>query len=211
MTQFPAQWHHLAVEDSLNSLSYPPRFTSCSFPSPFCKRFLSGHFFGFTNILRQQSQCGSPSIFYFSPSSSTHSQFLPHTFTTCLSLSVPLPPSLLSVRHWQLRSSGALRGAEKTKIWFSGSDLDFLQIGWKIRRSFYSYTTHFPCNCKPWLQTTGVAAISTNVPSVTRRLCVFYLKPWIVGEHNVLNIGPRETDVKCRMGKGGNKGTMQCI
>lgn len=78
------------------------------------------------------------------PLSSSLSQFLPHTFTACLSLSVPLPLSLLSVRHWQLRSSGALRGAEKTKIWFSGSDLDFLQIGWKIRRSFYSYTTHFP-------------------------------------------------------------------
>lgn len=61
---------------------------------------------------------------------------------------------------------------------------------------------HFPCNCKPWLQTTGVAAISTNVPSVTRRLYVFYLKPWLVGEHNVLNIGPRETDVKGRMWKG---------
>lgn len=61
---------------------------------------------------------------------------------------------------------------------------------------------HFPCNCKPWLQTTWVAAISTNVPSVTRRLYVFYLKPWLVGEHNVLNIGPRETDVKGRMWKG---------
>lgn len=75
------------------------------------------------------------------------SHFLPPTFPACLSPSVPLPPSLLSfsprlcVRRWQLRSSGALRGAKKTKIWFSGSDLDFLQIGWKIRGSFYSYTT----------------------------------------------------------------------
>lgn len=136
--------------------------------------------------------------------------FLPNTFTACLSPGVPLPPSLLSffhprlcVRRWQLRSSGALRGAEKTKIWFSDSDLDFLQIGWKIRRSFYSYTTQsLPLQLhKPWLQTTGVAAISTNMPSVTRRLCVFYLKPRLVGEHNVLNIGPRETGTKCRMGR----------
>lgn len=109
----------------------------------------------------------------------------------------------LCVRHWQLRSSGALRGAEKTKIWFSDSDLDFLQIGWKIRRSFYSYTTQsLPLQLhKPWLQTTGVAAISTNMPSVTRRLGVFYLKPRLVGEHNVLNIGPWETGTKCRMGR----------
>lgn len=91
----------------------------------------------FTNIIRQHSQCGSTSIFCV----------LPLSLAACLSLSIPPPASLfsfsprLSVRRWQLRSWGALRGAEKTKIWFSGSDLDFLQIGWKIRRSFYSYTT----------------------------------------------------------------------
>lgn len=47
----------------------------------------------------------------------------------------------LSVRHWQLRSWGARRGAEKTKIWFSGHDLDFLKIGWKIRKTIYPYIT----------------------------------------------------------------------
>lgn len=91
----------------------------------------------FTNIIRQHSQCGSKSIFCL----------LPLSLAACLSLSIPTPASLfslsprLSVRRWQLHSWGALRGAGKTKIWFSGSDLDFLQIGWKIRRSLYSYTT----------------------------------------------------------------------
>lgn len=31
MTLFPAQWHHLAVEDSFNSLSYPPCFPPACF------------------------------------------------------------------------------------------------------------------------------------------------------------------------------------
>lgn len=31
MTPFPAQWHHLAVEDSFNSLSYPPCFPPAHF------------------------------------------------------------------------------------------------------------------------------------------------------------------------------------
>lgn len=31
MTPFPAQWHHLAVEDSLNSGSYPPRLPPAHF------------------------------------------------------------------------------------------------------------------------------------------------------------------------------------
>lgn len=119
--------------------------TSCSFLSSLLRSFLPGRLSGFINI-RRHSQCGSASIF-LSPRRSCS-----YLLTARLSLSVPPPPSLpLSlfsffplphcVRRWQLCSSGALRGAEKTKIWFSGSDLDFLQIGWKIRRSFYSYST----------------------------------------------------------------------
>lgn len=66
---------------------------------------------------------------------------------------------------------------------------------------------HFPCNCKPWLQTTGVAAISTNVPSVTRRLYVSYLKPWLVGEHTVPNTDPKKPVRNARQEKEWNKGT----
>lgn len=128
MTPFPAQWHHLAVEDVLNFHSYSSRL-----PPAHSFQRLAGHFSGFINFLRQYSVC------LLVPS------FSPHTFTARLSLSDPPPyASLFTLLHcvhrWQLRSSGALRGAEKTKIWFSGSDLDFLQIGWKIRKSFYSYT-----------------------------------------------------------------------
>lgn len=117
--------------------------TSCSCLSPLWRSFLPGHLSGFINI-RRLSQCASTSI--FPP---------PPTFLLILADCTPLPqcPPLLPrsslsffplphcVRRWQLCSSGALRGAEKTKIWFSGSDLDFLQIGWQIRRSFYSYST----------------------------------------------------------------------
>lgn len=35
-----------------------------------------------------------------------------------------------------LPRSGAVNGAEKTKIWFSGSDLDFLQTGWRTGGAF---------------------------------------------------------------------------
>lgn len=118
--------------------------SSFSLLSPLLRSFLPGHLSGFINI-RRHSQCGSASIFLSLPLSCSH------LLTAHLSLSVPPPPSLAPslsffplphcVRRWQLCSSGALRGAEKTKIWFSGSDLDFLQIGWKIRRSFYSYST----------------------------------------------------------------------
>lgn len=71
----------------------------------------------------------------------------PHASTRVflLLLLPPLFPHLSSC-HWQLCSWGALGrgGREKTKIWFSGSYLDFLQIGWKIRRSVYSYATQYP-------------------------------------------------------------------
>ena len=178
-------------------------------------------------LLRASSLVISPASQTSSDSQCAHSFIFPFFSLIPLSLSLSLPyflpphfplqahPSVflhlprsfsllhprLSVRCWQLRSSGALRGAEKTKIWFSGSDHDFLQIGWKIRRSFYSYTTQSaptltpppPSTAKAWLQTTGVAAISTNVPSVTRRLCVFYLKPRRAGELSVLSTGPRRS------------------
>lgn len=121
---FPAQWHHLAADDS---------FSISSLRAPFL-------------WLRKHPKTALTVCFCVHLSLSL-ADFLPHTFTACLSLNVPSPPSLpsfftpslcSSLTAPLLRSAG---GAKKTKIWFSGSDLDFLQIGWKIRRSFYSYTT----------------------------------------------------------------------
>lgn len=141
MTPFPAQWHHLAVQDSLNFPSYSRCSPPAHFFSPLSESFLPGQFSGFINILRQHSQCASASIFLSLPLSSSyfHCMLSPSVFLPLPRFSLFSPPHC--VRRWQLRSSGALRGAEKTKIWFSGSDLDFLQIGWKIRRNFYSYST----------------------------------------------------------------------
>lgn len=44
MTPFPAQWHHLAVEDSLNSLPHPPYLPPAHFSHRSRKRFLPWSF-----------------------------------------------------------------------------------------------------------------------------------------------------------------------
>lgn len=180
--------------------------TSCSFLSSLLRSFLPGRLSGFINI-RRHSQCGSASIF-LSPRRSCS-----YLLTARLSLSVPPPPSLplslfffshsLTVfvadssapqEHWGER--------RKQRFGSVALILIFCRLDGRLGGAFiHTAHNHFHCNCKPWLQTTGVVAICTNVPSVTRRLCVSYLKQWLVGEHNVLSIGPRETDVKCRMGK----------
>lgn len=202
MTPFPAQWHHLAVQDSLHF----PSYSRCSPPahsfSPLSESFLPGQFSGFINILRQHSQCASASIFLSLPLSSSYFRCMP--LPQCSSpslaplffhpLTVFVADSSAPQEHW-----GEQR---KQRFGSVALILIFCRLDGRLGGAFiHTAHNHFHCNCKPWLQTTGVVAISTNVPSVTRRLYVFYLKQWLVREHNVLSIGPRETDVKRRMGK----------
>lgn len=141
MTPFPAQWHHLAVQDSLHFPSYsrcsPPAhflFTALWELPPWSVLWLHKHPQTALTVRLRVHLSLSPTFFLILSLHASPSVFLPLPRSSLFS-----PPHC--VRRWQLRSSGALRGAEKTKIWFSGSDLDFLQIGWKIRRSFYSYST----------------------------------------------------------------------
>lgn len=64
MRPFPAQWHHLAVEDSFNCLSYP-LFLPLAY---FSHRFVTASSLVISpwpHILRQLSQCDSSSIFRF--------------------------------------------------------------------------------------------------------------------------------------------------
>lgn len=82
MIPFPAQWHHLAVEDSLNSLSYP----SCSPPARFSHR--SRNASSLVSLASQTSLDGTHSVL-LSPSSA-------FSLAACLSLSIPPPASLFS-------------------------------------------------------------------------------------------------------------------
>lgn len=166
---------------------------------------LPGHFSGFINNLRQHSQCSSASIFLSPRLSSSYFDCLPLpqcSSSLCFSLylfffhplTVFVADSSAPQEHW----------GEQRKQRFGSVVLIliFCRLDGRLGGAFiHTLHNHFHCNCKPWLQTTGVVAISTNVPSVTRRLHVFYLKQWLVGEHGVLSLGPGEMDVKCRMGK----------
>ena len=188
---FPARWHHLAAEDSpsISSLRAPflrlrkhPKTALLLRPSLALACSLSlSHSPTFFLIL---SLHASPSVFLPLPR-------FPH-FS---------PPHC--VRRWQLRSSGALEEQRKQRFGSVALILIFCRLDGRLGGAFiHTPHNHFHCNCRAWLQTRGVVAISTNVPSVTRRLYVFHLKQWLVGEHNVLSRGPRETDVKCKTGRG---------
>lgn len=203
MIPFPAQWHHLAVEDSLNSLSYP----SCSPPARFSHR--SRNASSLVSLASQTSLDGTHSVLLspssaFSLSPSPHaspSVFLPlPRFSLSLLVSPFVADSSAPEEHW-----GEQR---KQRFGSVALILIFCRLDGRLGGAFiHTLHNHFPCNCKPWLQTTGVAAISTNVPSVTRRLYVSYLQPWLVGEHTVPNTDPKKPVRNARQEKEWNKGT----
>lgn len=166
MIPFPAQWHHLAVEDSLNSLSYP----SCSPPARFSHR--SRNASSLVSLASQTSLDGTHSVL-LSPSSAFSLSPSPHASP---SVFLPLPRFSLShlVSPFVADSSAPEEHwGEQRKQRFGSVALIliFCRLDGRLGGAFiHTPHNHFPCNCKPWLQTTGVAAISTNVPSVTRRL-----------------------------------------
>lgn len=159
MTPFPAQWHHLAVEDVLNFHSDFFPLASCSFLSPPRRSFLWLH------KHPQTALSVPPRPIFLSPwLSSSYFHRMPLPFSPPFTAFIA--DSSAPQEHW-----GELR---KQRFGSVALILIFCRLDGRLGRAFIHTPNnhfHFHCNWNPWLQTTGVVAISANVPSVTRRLC----------------------------------------
>lgn len=165
MTPFPAQWHHLAVENSLNSPPDPLCLPPSSFLPPLswgvggAKWLSSGHFSGFYK--HPKTAVTVWFCIYLSP---LLAAFLPvfHIVSLLASPWAFLPSTSISVCRWQLHSWGAPRGKRKQRFGSVALILIFRRLDGRLGGAFiHTPYNRFPLQMqkkKNWLQTTGVAS-----------------------------------------------------